>query len=113
MSEFLLSVAAALLIASGCLFFLAGTVGLLRLPDFFCRLHATTKCDAVGGVLILLGVALVAGADGQTVRIVALIALIAISSPTAGHALARAGWHAGHRPWTRESGEKEKSHEPE
>ena len=113
MTALIIQVLAGLLIAAGCLFFLAGTVGLLRLPDFFCRLHATTKCDAVGGVLILLGVALVAGADGQTVRIVALIALIAISSPTAGHALARAGWHAGHRPWTRESAGKKKSHEPE
>jgi len=101
-SELLLTTFAAVLIAAGCLFFLAGTIGLLRLPDFYCRLHATTKCDAVGAVLILLGVALIAGADTQTVRIVALIALIAISSPTAGHALARAGWHAGHRPWTRE-----------
>ena len=113
MSELLLTTFAAVLIAAGCLFFLAGTIGLLRLPDFYCRLHATTKCDAVGAVLILIGVALIAGADGQTVRIVALVALIAISSPTAGHALARAGWHAGHRPWTREPGEKEKSHEPE
>ena len=102
MSELLLTTFAAVLIAAGCLFFLAGTIGLLRLPDFYCRLHATTKCDAVGAVLILFGVALIAGADTQTVRIVALIALIAISSPTAGHALARAGWHAGHRPWTRE-----------
>ena len=91
---------ASALIAVGCLFFLAGTVGLLRLPDFYCRLHATTKCDAVGAVLILFGVTLLAGANTQTVRIVALIALIAISSPTAGHALARAGWHAGYRPWT-------------
>ncbi|TVR91112.1 MAG: hypothetical protein EA418_14385 [Wenzhouxiangellaceae bacterium] len=108
MSEVVLIVAASALIAAGCLFFLAGTVGLLRLPDFYCRLHATTKCDAVGAVLILSGVALVAGIEAQTIRILALIALIAISSPTAGHALARAGWHAGHRPWTREA-----EHEPE
>lgn len=113
MTTLIVQALSVLLVAAGCLFFLAGTVGLLRLPDFFCRLHATTKCDAVGAVLILLGVALVAGVDGQTVRIVALIALISISSPTAGHALARAGWHAGHRPWVRRPAGKEGSDEPE
>ncbi len=113
MIEPVLLILAGALIAAGCLFFLAGTIGLLRLPDFYCRLHATTKCDAVGAVLILLGVALVAGAEIQTVRILALVALIAISSPTAGHALARAGWHAGHQPWTRESAGEEENNEPQ
>ncbi len=93
---------AALLIIAGCGFFLAGSIGLLRLPDFYCRLHATTKCDIVGAVFILAGVGLVSGAELDSVRIVALISLIAITSPTAGHALARAGWHAGYRPWTRD-----------
>ena len=101
MTGLLVNGLAGLLIVAGCGFFLAGTVGLLRLPDFYCRLHATTKCDPVGTVLILTGAGILSGPDGGAVRIIALIALIVITSPTAGHALARAGWHAGHLPWTR------------
>ncbi len=103
MIEWLINGLAAVLILAGCGFFLAGTIGLLRLPDFYCRVHATTKCDPVGAVLILTGAGLLSGPDLGAIRILALIALIVITSPTAGHALARAGWHAGHRPWTREN----------
>ena len=108
MINLLVMLLAAVLIITGCAFFLAGSIGLLRLPDFYCRLHATTKCDIVGGVYILAGVGLLSGPELDSIRILALIALIAITSPTAGHALARAGWHAGYRPWTRED-----SDEPE
>jgi len=101
MTHLIVPTMAALLIVAGCGFFLAGTIGLLRLPDFYCRLHATTKCDPVGGVLILTGAALLSGPEISTIRILALMALVVITSPTAGHALARAGWHSGHTPWTR------------
>lgn len=102
MMPLLINGLAAGLIIIGCGFFLAGSVGLLRLPDFYCRLHATTKCDIVGAVFILAGVGLISGLELDSVRILALIALIMTTSPTAGHALARAGWHAGYRPWVRE-----------
>ncbi len=102
MTSLLTQILAATLILTGCGFFLAGTIGLLRLPDFYCRVHATTKCDPVGAVLILTGAGLLSGPDLSAIRILALIALVVITSPTAGHALARAGWHAGHHPWTRE-----------
>ena len=42
--------------ASGLLFFLAGSIGILRFPDVFCRLHALTKADNVGLGLIVFGV---------------------------------------------------------
>lgn len=100
--QLLLNSLAAILIVTGCGFFLAGSVGLLRLPDFYCRLHATTKCDIVGAVFILAGVGLISAPDLDSIRILALIALVMTTSPTAGHALARAGWHAGYRPWKRE-----------
>lgn len=103
MTDLILPALAAILIVAGCGFFLAGTIGLLRLPDFYCRLHATTKCDPIGAVLILTGAALLSGPEISTIRILALIALILVTSPTAGHALARAGWHAGQVPWTSEA----------
>jgi multicomponent Na+:H+ antiporter subunit G len=49
---------AGLLIAVGCFFFLAGTVGMLRFPDVHARLHALTKADTLGLGLVVLGLAL-------------------------------------------------------
>jgi multicomponent Na+:H+ antiporter subunit G len=46
------------LVVSGAFFFLAGTVGLLRFPDIYCRLHALTKADNLGLGLISLGLIL-------------------------------------------------------
>ncbi|MGK7297425.1 MAG: monovalent cation/H(+) antiporter subunit G [Candidatus Wenzhouxiangella sp. M2_3B_020] len=96
-------VAAGLVLLAGLGFLGFGTLGLLRLPDLYCRAHAATKCDALGAGLTLLGLAMLAGAAGDALRILALIALVLVASPTAGHALTRAAWHAGVRPWTRES----------
>lgn len=99
---FLVAISAGLVLV-GAAFSLVGTVALLRLPDFYTRLHAVTKCDALGAGLMLLGLAVWSGLDGQGLRILALIALLLVSSPTAGHALARAAWRTGVRPWQREA----------
>jgi multicomponent Na+:H+ antiporter subunit G len=49
---------AALLLVAGCGFYAAGTVGLLRLPDTHSRLHALTKADNLGLLLVCLALAL-------------------------------------------------------
>tara|TARA_Y100001933_G_scaffold246392_1_gene278102 strand:+ start:556 stop:915 length:360 start_codon:yes stop_codon:yes gene_type:complete len=95
------------LVIAGAAFFFIGTLGLLRFPDFYTRIHAVTKCDALGAGLVLLGLAIWRGPDGEGVRILALIALLLISSPTAGHALARAAFRTGLKPWTRNDGERD------
>ncbi len=91
---------AVILIVLGAAFFVAGTVGLLRFPDFYCRTHAATKCDTLGAGLLLAGLALRQGLDPETVKLVALIALVAVYSPISGHALARASFRSGLEPWT-------------
>ncbi|HET6498118.1 MAG TPA: monovalent cation/H(+) antiporter subunit G [Coriobacteriia bacterium] len=83
----------------GVFFFVVGTVGLLRLPDFFTRSHATSKCDTVGAGTLLLGVAVFNGAEPSTLKILLLAALVLLSSPTASHALARAAHRTGLAPW--------------
>lgn len=82
-------------IAVGLLFFLAGTVGLLRFPDLYCRLHAVTKADTVGLGFLALGTALLSGSLRAAVLSL-LIWLLAMAAATvachlvARHALARA-----------------------
>lgn len=84
----------------GGLFFLVGTIGLLRLPDFYARTHAATKCDTVGAGSLLLGLAIFSGAEPATLKILTLAVLVLLSSPTAGHALARAAHRTHLEPWT-------------
>lgn len=83
----------------GMLFFFVGTLGMLRLPDFYARTHASTKCDTVGAGSILLALAILNGPDVSTLKILMLAALIFISSPTAGHALARGAHRSGLGIW--------------
>jgi multicomponent Na+:H+ antiporter subunit G len=82
----------------GGLFFLfVGTVGLLRLPDVFNRLHATTKCDTLGAGLILLSLAL-QSALSVAIRLLLLAIFILITNPTAAHVIARAAYKTGIKP---------------
>ncbi len=84
----------------GAFFFLVGTIGILRLPDFYCRTHAATKCDTVGAGSILLALALMAGWRPETFKIAVLAVLVLLSGPTSGHALARAAFRSGMKPLT-------------
>lgn len=94
MSEYLLFVSWVAL-SGGAFFFIAGTVGLLRFPDLFSRLHAVTKADTAGLGLIVLGLSL--RADGwQPVLLMVLIWLLVMaSSATACQLLARYGRQKG------------------
>ncbi len=87
----------ALLLAGGA-FCLVGALGLLRMPDFFTRMHAASVTDTLGAGLLLAGLALQAGLTLVTVKLVFLGLMILFTSPTATHALAKAALHRGVRP---------------
>lgn len=79
----------AALVGLGAVFFVAGTVGLLRFPDIYCRLHALTKADGLGLALVCLGALLLAPGWGESLRIALIWALVALSGATCGHMVAR------------------------
>lgn len=93
---------ASALLVSGLAFVLIGITGVLRLPDFYARLHATSKCDALGLALMVAGVALLTGPVLQTVKILLLVVIVALVNATAAHALGRAAHRSGIAPWRRE-----------
>ncbi|WP_371922849.1 monovalent cation/H(+) antiporter subunit G [Methanocalculus sp. AMF5] len=70
----------------------------MRFPDFFCRLHATTKCDTLGQTCILLGIALIEGFSLLSVKVLAIAVFLFISSPTAAQSLSKAAYWSGIRP---------------
>ncbi|MFA5294738.1 MAG: monovalent cation/H(+) antiporter subunit G [Methanoregulaceae archaeon] len=83
----------------GLFFMVVGAIGLLRLPDFYTRAHASGKCDTLGEGLMLLGFMLYGGATLVSVKLLLLILFIFISSPTAVHALVNVAYTRGVRPW--------------
>lgn len=86
--------AAALLIGLGTFFFLTGTLGILRMPDVFTRMHAAAKPDSFGAGLWLLGAALICGSGAVAAKLVLLTLFIWITGPTASHVMARAAHRA-------------------
>lgn len=91
-----------LCILAGSVFLLAGGIGILRLPDFFTRIHAAGITDTVAAWLIVTGLALQAGLSQVTLKLGLIVVFIVITSPTATHALAKAALHRGLRPITQD-----------
>ena len=87
----------AFLIAGGA-FCLVGSIGLLRLPDMFARLHGASVTDTLGAGLIVIGLILQAGVSLVSAKLVIVMGLILLTSPVATHALAQAALIAGVRP---------------
>jgi len=86
------------LLAAGGLFCIVGAVGLLRMPDFYTRMHAASVTDTLGAGLILLGLILQAGWTLVAAKLVMIGLLIFFTSPAATHALARAALGRGLQP---------------
>nr|QNO42218.1 hypothetical protein AIOHENJG_00002 [Methanosarcinales archaeon ANME-2c ERB4]QNO42376.1 hypothetical protein LFOPHFOE_00016 [Methanosarcinales archaeon ANME-2c ERB4] len=88
-----------LLLLVGAFFMLAGTVGFVRFPDFYSRMHATGKCDTLGEGLMLVGLIVYGGATFVSVKILFLIMFILLANPTSTHAIAKAAYDVGLEPW--------------
>jgi len=88
---------AALLLA-GLFFHAVAALGMLRLPDFYTRLHALSKADTLGTLLVLGALALWAGPTLTAVKILFIAAFVFLSNPAAAHAVARAAFRSGLAP---------------
>lgn len=97
-----------LLILSGIFLFVSGTLGLLRLPDFYTRMHATGKCDTLGALLVLLGLAVYNGFNLVSAKIVIIVVFIFLANPAATHAIGRAALENRVAPWSKNPEEKGK-----
>jgi len=96
-----------ILTLAGLFFFLATTIGLLRFPDFYSRMHAAGKGDTLSSLLMLLALALYGFHEFNianlllAAKIILIIVFIFMASPTATHAIIDAGYESGLQPWTR------------
>lgn len=92
---------AVLLLLLGAFFFFAGTVGLVRFPDVFSRLHALTKADNVGLGLLAGGLAIESGSLPVAAKLLLIWGLVLLASASVAHLIARAALARGVEPWTR------------
>jgi len=90
-----LDIASWALLLGGGAFCLVGALGVLRMPDFYTRVHAASVADNVGSFAILTGLALQAGLTLTTVKLLIIAALIFFTSPAATHALVKAALERG------------------
>ena len=96
-----------ILTLAGLFFFLATTIGLLRFPDFYTRMHAAGKGDTLSSLLMILALALYDFHEFNVanllvaVKIILIVVFIFLASPTATHAIIDAGYGSGFQPWVR------------
>ncbi len=84
-----------ILVGGGSLFVLLASIGLLRMPDLFTRMHPSSKAATLGTVLILIGIAVHFGDGAIAVRAVLICLFLFLTAPVASHMIARAGFLSG------------------
>ena len=102
-----MNILATILLIIGLFFFTGGSIGILRFPDFYSRLHPAGKCDTMGLLFTLSAMALYSlhgfslHAVLTALKILMIVIFVSITSPTATHAIVDAGVRAGLSPWTK------------
>ncbi|HUS71802.1 MAG TPA: monovalent cation/H(+) antiporter subunit G [Sedimentisphaerales bacterium] len=88
-----------ILIIIGILFDIFGCIGLVRFPDVYNRLQASTKCVTLGTILLLVGVAIVSASGPMAAKAIICAVFILLTSPTAAHAIAKGAYASGVQLW--------------
>lgn len=97
----LLDIATGVLLVVGTVFFAAGSLGVLRFPDVYTRLHALTKADNLGLGFIVVALALQADSALVAAKLILIWALVLVAGATASHVVSRAARRSGIDPWRR------------
>ncbi|MCB1139879.1 MAG: monovalent cation/H(+) antiporter subunit G [Leptospiraceae bacterium] len=92
------SIASVVLVSAGIFFMLVGSVGIIRLPDFFSRTHAVSKSDTLGMLLAIIGIIIYEGFTLSSLKLALVVVFIALANPIGTHALGRAAFRKGVKP---------------
>jgi multicomponent Na+:H+ antiporter subunit G len=87
------------LLLAGASLMLVAAVGLLRFPDVYTRLSATSKAGTLGAALLLAGAAAAFEDRAIAGRALVTLGLVYLTAPIAAHRIGRAAWRSGVRPW--------------
>ncbi|MHC4446880.1 MAG: monovalent cation/H(+) antiporter subunit G [Planctomycetota bacterium] len=98
MMEWLFDIASWVCLLTGSFFAVVGGVGLLRLPDFYARIHGGGITDTMGAGLVLVGLMFQAGDWLVVFKLVTILFFLLLTSPTSAHALCKSARADGIRP---------------
>jgi multicomponent Na+:H+ antiporter subunit G len=90
--QIFLNIMIIILLILGLFFFFVGAIGLIRMPDVFCRMHATTKCDTMGAGLIFMALMIWKGFTFTSLTIFIILIFIWLTNPTAAHYIAKSAY---------------------
>jgi multicomponent Na+:H+ antiporter subunit G len=96
-----LDVLTLVLLTVGTFFFMAGSIGVLRFPDVYTRLHALTKADNLGLGFIVLALVMGSGSAIVVAKLLLIWVLVLVAGATASHVVSRAARLSGITPWRR------------
>jgi multicomponent Na+:H+ antiporter subunit G len=96
----MIDVATGLLWMVGSLFALLAAAGVLRMPDVFTRMQASTKASTLGLGCLLIGAALQFGDFGSVIRLLSIGGFLLLTTPVSAHVIARAAYRAGVPLWS-------------
>ncbi len=95
----MVNIIAGFFIFAGFFFVAVAALGVLRLPDFYTRMHASGKSETLGVMLTLIGFAIYQGFNLVSLKILFVSAFILLWNPIGTHAISRAAFYAGVEPW--------------
>ncbi|MEX0662038.1 MAG: monovalent cation/H(+) antiporter subunit G [Balneolaceae bacterium] len=92
------SIASIIFVVLGIIFMLTGSIGMLRLPDFYTRSHAVSMSDMLGIIFVIFGLVIFEGFTQSALKLILIILFIALANPIGIHALSRAAYKKGIKP---------------
>ena len=98
---------AALFILGGSVFFIGSAIGMLRLPDFYSRIHASGNSETLGCMLSFIGLIIYEGLTITALKMALVFTIVFLANPIGSYILSKAGYKSGHRVWTLKDLEKE------
>ncbi len=96
--EYLIHYSTIFFLFLGCFFILSGSVGLIKLPDVFCRIHAAGLIDTLGTGFIILSLIIHSGFSLLSLKLLLIPLFILFTSPISGHAISLFAHESGHKP---------------
>jgi multicomponent Na+:H+ antiporter subunit G len=95
----MIEIIAGLLLIVGSFFALIASIGIIRLPDVYSRMHSASKAGTVGSGLMMIALAITAESSGTSIRAIAGVFFFILTAPIAAHLLARAAYKVGYPLW--------------
>lgn len=92
-------IAAFALMGLGLIFLAGSMIGMLRLPDFYSRIHASGNSETLGTALVFLGLAVYEGVSITSAKLLLILAFIFIGNPIGSHILSKTAYKTGHPIW--------------